>query len=131
MIVFGENERCGTWADERIGYVNGWQPGFQTIGLEVEGELRAVVVYENFTGHDISMSLAVERASPSFLDAAFRYPFQQLKCRRVSSEIASSNEKALELVRKLGFELEGVKRDAIPDDDLLIYGMTRSECNYL
>ena len=131
MIVFGQNERCGAWADDRIGYVNGWQPGFQTIGLQVGDELRAVVVYENFTGHDISMSLAVERASPSFLDAAFRYPFHQLKCRRVSSEIASHNEAAIALVKKLGFEMEGVKRDAIPDDDLIMYGMTRSECSYL
>lgn len=132
MIVWDQPERCGKWIIERVPFVKQWLGGYQAIGLEIDGELAAVVVYENFTGYDINMSLAVEkRATKGFLRVAFGYPFLQLGCHRISGEVASRNKPMIALMDRLGFTVEGVKRDAIPGDDLIQYGMTRKECRHV
>lgn len=131
-LIWTEPERCGKWLIERVPFVKQWMNGHQAIGLEIDGELTAVVVYENFTGYDISMSLAVEkRATKGFVRAAFAYPFIQLGCQRISGEVASRNKPIITLIERLGFTVEGVKRNAIPGDDLIQYGMLRSECRHV
>lgn len=132
MIIAAQNERCGNWAKTYIPHVQQWADGYQTIGLEIDGCLVAATIYEHFTGYDIDMSLTVaKRATPAFVRACFEYPFNQLGCLRVSCEVASKNKASKELARRLGFKLEGFKREAIPDDTLLLYGMTKSECRWL
>ncbi len=131
--MYHDNDRVGAWVLDRIPYVESWSPGYQTIGLERRGKLVAAAVFEHFTGHDIDVSLAVDGkwVSPNFLRAVFKYVFCQLTCRRISCEIAERNAAMRHIAGRLGFKDEGVKRDAVPGNNLVMMGMLRSECRFL
>lgn len=110
--------------------------GYEAIGVcSDEGELIAGVVFSHFTGFDISMHVAAERgrvwATPKVLKALFGYPFNQLKCRRVTGFVAAENTHTLRFDLKAGFVVEGRLRDATPEGDMIIVGMTRNECRWL
>lgn len=132
MIIWNQKVRCGNWLLERVPLAKSWLTDYQAIGCEIAGDLVAVVVYERFTGWDIDMSLAVDkRATKGFVREAFRYPFVQLECQRVSSMVAVSNTPCRRLIERLGFKVEGIKRRALPDEDMIHYGLTKAECRWL
>lgn len=137
FCVFGDKARVGRWVADRI-------PGmecddgldFEAIGVcNDAGEMVAGVVFNHFTGFDISMHVAAERgrlwATPEVLRIIFGYPFNQLKCRRVTGFVASENTHTLKFDLKAGFVVEGRLRDATPEGDMIIIGMTRNECRWL
>lgn len=137
FCVFGDKERVGKWVMDKI-------PGmevddglsYEAIGVcTTDGELVAGVVFNHFTGHDISMHVAASRgrvwATPKVLRAIFGYPFNQLNCRRVTGFVSAINTETLEFDLKAGFVIEGRLRDATPEGDMIIVGMTRNECRWL
>lgn len=135
MLILDQKERCGNWARCRAPHVASWGDWYQAIGWERRGALIAVVIFNSYSGVDISMHV---RAIPGkrwltreALRAAFRYPFIQLGCRRVTAEVPSRNTAALSFDKALGFQYEGTKRDGTVDDDIVILGMRRSECRWL
>jgi hypothetical protein len=68
----------------------------------------------------------------AFLGEGFRYPFEQLGCRRVTGLVPGKNKAAQSFDEHLGFTQEGCARKILPDgDDLIIYGMLREECRFL
>jgi RimJ/RimL family protein N-acetyltransferase len=70
--------------------------------------------------------------SRSFLGEVFRYPFEQLRVQRVTGLVPARNEQAARFDEHLGFKLEGRVRQILPDgDDVLVYGMLKSECRFL
>lgn len=134
-LVLDERERCGEWARERVDYIDTWGDDFQAIGYERDGRLIAVCVFNFYTGYDMALHIAAEPGAlwctREFLTACFRYAFVQNGCRRVTGYVPAKNSKALRLDEHLGFVYEGRKREALPDDDLVILGMTRGACRYL
>jgi RimJ/RimL family protein N-acetyltransferase len=137
FCVFGDKRRVGQWVMEHI-------PGMEVDdGLDYEaigvcsddGELIAGVLFNHFTGYDISMHVAAERgrlwATPKVLKAIFSYPFNQLKCRRVTGFVSAINTATIKFDLKAGFVIEGRLRDATPEGDMIILGMTRNECRWL
>lgn len=124
----------GEWVKTRIPEIGpSWGEWYQAIGLEEDGKLIAGVVYNLYSGADIAMHVAGEGRwlRGEFTHAAFGYPFLQLKTRRVSSYTASRNETSIRLQIGLGFEYEGRMRHALPDDDVLIFGLLKEHCRYL
>jgi hypothetical protein len=68
----------------------------------------------------------------AFLGEGFRYPFEQLGCKRVTGLVPARNEVAARFDEHLGFIYEGRIRQVLPNgDDLLVYGMLREECRFL
>jgi RimJ/RimL family protein N-acetyltransferase len=62
----------------------------------------------------------------------FDYPLRQLGCVRITAPIADGNDGAIRFVTKLGFQLEGRLRKAMPDGaDRLIYGLLKEDCKWL
>lgn len=132
MIVWHQKQRCLDWMAKWDGDKFAFDNYRNAIGYEKDGELLAVVSYAHYTGHDIEMGLLVEGSPPKgFVKAAFAYPFKQLGCLRVTAEIATKNDRMLRLIERFGFRKEGVKRSGLPDDDYILFGMTRAECRYL
>jgi hypothetical protein len=134
VLIWNEAQRVGDWAKARIPYVYDWSHGYRAIGMERHGTLCAAVIFDYYTIEDIAMHVASEGRNwltRSFLRAGFGYPFIQLKVRRVTGYVALRNIPSRRLVQHLGFRLEGVKKDALRDDDLCIYGMTRRECRFI
>lgn len=130
-LILDDDERVGRWLLDRIDYVEGWQPGHKCIGYEKDGQVMAAAVFENYTGHDIDVSIGVEKGNRKFLRAVFAYPFKQLGCRRLSCEVRTKDKATQRFVQNAGFVVEGRKRDATPSSDLILYGMVRSECRFL
>lgn len=126
-------EIVGPWVASRTGGT--WSPGRGTaIGkLDDQGNLIAGVLYEDWSGANIMCHIAGEGnwASRRFLNVIFDYPFNQLKVRRITVPVGSTNIKSIHLVTRMGFALESTLAQAIPGGDLLLYRMFRSECQYL
>jgi hypothetical protein len=132
-LIYDQPDRVSQWVYSRLPYSDD-ATAFCAIGLEHAGELVAGVVYNSYTGFDIDMSAATVPHllwRPHWLVPIFRYPFAQLRCRRVSAGAASRNRASIAVLLHLGFKPEGCKRNALPDDDLLLFGMKREECRYL
>lgn len=92
------------------------------------------MVYNWFAYDDVCMHVAAIGKSwlnRTFLWVAFDYPFNQLKCKRVTGMVPSKNVQAQRFDEHLGFVREGVKRRAWKGDDLIIYGMLKEECRWL
>ena len=122
----------GPWVCERTGGT--WVAGRGTaIGRLVDGKLVAGVLYEDYTGTNVVCHIAGEGnwASREYLNVIFDYPFNQLGVKRITTPVASHNVKSINLVTRMGFALECTLAQAIPDGDLHLFRMWRSECKYL
>lgn len=134
-VILNERDRCAEWARQRIAHVPSWGEWCEAIGLEDDGELLAVVVYNLYSGADIAMHIAAVPGrrwmTREFLRVAFRYPFVQLKCRRVSGFVPASNTDALRFDLHLGFVREGLMREALENgEDVIVLGMLERECRW-
>jgi hypothetical protein len=104
-----------------------------------QGKLLGGVIYSGFTGASIFAHIAgfePNWMSRGFLYAAFYYPFVQLRVSKVFGWIPSSNLKALEFNRKLGFNtITTVPGVFLSSDerggDAIIMGMAADKCRWL
>lgn len=110
--------------------------GSTAIGLERDGELVAGVVYEGYNGHNVWMHVAAEPSkrwmTKDYLRACFLYPFNVMKCERVSGYVEAWNEVARRFDEHLGFRPEAVLQGAASDGgDVILYVMRREDCRYV
>lgn len=141
-VVLGQDQRVIDWVAERVRRFPRRLIAATAIGFErPNGELGCGVVYQNFCRdldgkpNEVEQTLAFDNnaglTGPGMLRVAFGYPFGQLGVRRLTTYVASDNEKSLNVVRRLGYVHEGTLRDAVhPGIDFLIYGMKRDECRF-
>lgn len=131
-IVTDDHATLVAWAEQQLG--ERFMAGAYAIGQRRDGELVAVVVYEYRHAHNCNAHIAsVGRhwLTRRFLVAMFHYPFIHLGAARITGIVPARNRAALRLNQHLGFTLEGVCREALPDDDLVIMGMLRRECRFI
>lgn len=127
-------ERICNWICEKAG-------GHYTylctaIGVEDDnGELKAAVMYENYTGGNICMVWRCDDpkyATRKFYWMAFDYPFNQLGCFRVSGVVRKDNIKAIKVDEKLGFTHEHTLRQFNNDGtDAYLYVMFKQDCRFI
>lgn len=134
QLIYGQENVIGPWVAARTGGT--WTPGRGTaIGVEHDGELVAGVLYEDYNGANLQMHIAAEPgchwATRGNLRAFFSYPFDQLKCKRITGVVADSNLQSENMCDFLGMKLEAVMQDAHPLGNLNVYRMTRAECRWL
>lgn len=134
MLIYEPTDELLQWAAKRIG-IERFRDDARVIGTVSGDRLRAVVVFDTFSRSDCNMHVASDGSTRwltrAFLHRVFHYPFVECGLRRVTALVPASNTRALTFDRKLGFRDEGYLRDAMPDDDLVVLGMIRSECNYI
>lgn len=134
QLIYGEEDRLLPWALERIG-IESFRRDAYSLGLEREGELVAVVVYDGFSRCDCNMHLASDGSgkwmNKAILAASFAYPFIQLRLNRVTGLVPAKNQEALKLNEHLGFEREGLCLKALPDDDMVVMGLLRENCRWV
>jgi len=134
-VVGHLSEIVGPWVCARTG--GEFSPiGSSTIGLlDEDGTVVAGAVYDNFNGTSICVHLAGEGRNwlnREFLRAGFRYPFDQLKVKKLLGLVPSTNMLARRFDEHCGFQLEAVVTEAAQDGaDLLIYSMRRENCRFL
>ena len=126
--------RLGKWLCERTGGT--YVPGAGTyIGLERNGNLCAVVGYEDFNGASVRMHVAAENGRrwmvKDYLWFCFYYPFEQLGVKQIIGLVSSANKQAFDFDMNLGFKHVATVPNACPDGDMLILTMNRAECRFL
>ena len=125
--------------DHLRGWITGvlgmqFSPYATFIGQEVDGEVKAVVAFDNILDKSCEMHTAAivpNWISKDLLWACFDYPFNILKVKVILASVASTNKEALKLDRHLGFVDKAYNEDAHIDGDLVILAMRRENCRWL
>lgn len=121
----------GPWVCEKAGGVF-TQEDSQAIGLIDNGDLLMGVLYNNYTQNNVFAHIRADKPlTPAFVKIMFDYPFNQLKVKRITAPIKSTNKRAIEFVQRLDFVIECKLAQAIPDGDMHIYVLWREKCRYL
>lgn len=104
----------------------------QCLAMHDGKDMVAVVGYFNYTPRNVEMAIAAEGpwATRHRMREIFRYPFEFLKVERVTACTGDDNAKAIRLLEKSGFVLEGKLRGWLPSGDCRIYGMLQRECKW-
>lgn len=113
-LVFDEKERVGAWVADQVGQTCTWG-SFYAMGAEVNGELVSGVVFNNYNATNATCHIACSKPNKLFLellDHAYLYAFQSCKLRRLTGFVDVDNHKALKLDLHIGFQVEGMMREA-------------------
>lgn len=113
-LVFDEKHRVSDWVATHVGQLSSWG-GFYAMGAELNGELTAGLVFNNFTESNASVHLAVSKPTKGLLellDHGARYAFRTCGLRRLTAPIEESNAKSLKICKRLGFAEEAVMAQA-------------------
>lgn len=107
---------------------------FTTLAFIEDGNLIGAAVFNGYNGSNIDLSVFSVRPLPyrrGHFRVLFDYPFNQLGVRRVTARTKAKNKKTRKQIRRLGFKPEGKQGKYYPDDDAMVYGLTRRECKWL
>jgi RimJ/RimL family protein N-acetyltransferase len=132
MIAVGNEEEL-RYIAKAAGTIANPECDFAIVRIE-DGQLLGGVIYQGYTGASIRMHAAgfVPRwADKDMLWMAFHYPFEQLNCTKLLGFVHSTNLKALDLNKKLGFKEEARITGVFRDADLVIMTMRREDCRWL
>lgn len=134
-LLYGEEHRLLPWAAEKIG-LSRFRDDAKSIGIERDGEIAAVAVYDTFSEVECSVHLASDGSrrwmTREFLVAGFAYPFIQCGFQSMTGLVPSDNEAALQFDLHIGWTYVGTRRSAMPGGrDLIILEMLRDDCKWL
>ena len=138
QLVVGRDEEIARWVRHQLPEHPDFGP-CTAIGVTEDNRLIAGAVYHNFHDHqghkfvEVSVIATEPRCcNRRVLRALFRYPFEQLRVRRLQTTVAKRNKRARRLVMRLGFRYEGTGREAwFSGGDACIYSMLPQECGWL
>lgn len=88
----------------------------------------------DFNGVNVFCHIASEGnnwLTRAYLSIIFDYPFRQLKARRITVCVASTNAQSMRFVQHLGFDQEAILRGAHPGGDLIVFAMTAEKCRWI
>ena len=131
-LLFGQDEAVAEWASARLG-TSIVRP-YVAIGVWDGSKLRAAMVFNDFTGANIEITVASDPAGSTraAVRQAFAYPFRQAGCRRLTMRTRADHAVMLDIAGRLGFRREGVLREFYDDGcDAVVFGLLRSECRWI
>lgn len=124
----GEKEDMIEWAWKRLPIDFGGPELAYPIAVFRDSLLVCVVVYHNWRGVSVEMSIAADSprwASKETIQFLLGWAFNTYNVRRITAIVKRGNARSRKLVDGLGFRTEGTLLDAFEDDDAVICGMTR------
>jgi RimJ/RimL family protein N-acetyltransferase len=124
VLLFHCDDALAKWAGDRLGMEIG-KPN-TSIGVVHRTELVAVAVFNNFRLPNIEITFVTSSprwASPGSVRAILRYPFLQLRCKRLTAIIEATNQPARAFLCRLGFKLEGIHPDVFMSGAAETYGL--------
>lgn len=138
-LVYGRDDEVAAWAGKKIGTAGMGRLGlpfvrpFTAIGIERAGELVGAMVFNNYTGPDIELTVASDVGIPrKAIRAAARYVFEQLGCIRVTMTARAWEPRHQLIALRLGFDIEGLSPDKFgPGRDGVILGLRKANCRWM
>lgn len=129
MIVQGPE--VAEWVMEKAGGMA--HNGMTALGYVKDGKLVAGFAFEGFMGKSMTAHQRQDSsATRGFWKAVAEYVFVTCKCERVTGPVPASNEKAVRLNKKIGFEVEAVLKKAGPEGcDMLLMVLWKDKCRML
>lgn len=125
MIV--TDDRVALFVGERCGTII--CPPFTCMGIERDGQVTAGVVFNNYTGHDIEVTVAGGPFNRGFISAVGRYVFETIGCLRIS--ITTEKPEVIRIAKRLGGHPEGLKRNHFGKGrDGTVLGILREDWDY-
>lgn len=127
MVVIDRD--IALWVMNPIGR---WLPSMTAIGDVKDGKLIAGVAFESQTKHCLWGHMRID--SPpckTFWINVADFIFNQAGCKRFSAFVDASNEKAINLNKRIGFEIEATLTQAGDNGDVLIMTLWRDKCRFL
>ena len=118
------------WVGERLGIE--FKPPYSAMAfVDAMSRINAGVVFQNWTGRDIELSVAASMIPRALLKDIYRYTVGQLGCRRVTFRVRSSDLKTQEMAQRLGAKYEGrVRRFYSDREDAVILGILKEDYPY-
>jgi hypothetical protein len=135
--VYDEDERLVSWAAAMLGRGHRLRGDAKAIGMEVNGILRGVAVFDTFSHNDCLMTVVSDSGkrwvTREFIARALAYPFIQLGFPRITCLVSRNNHESLRFIHRFGgWQLEGTLREAGFDgEDILLYGMLARDCRWV
>jgi RimJ/RimL family protein N-acetyltransferase len=124
MLIYGWDRELARWAGEQLG-ISDFGPCV-AIGVAHNGKIVAAAVYNQYRHPNIQVTFVTTSprwASPGAVRGIIGYPFNQLKCRRITAITEATNQPARAFLCRLGFRAEGYHPDALPSGDSVTYGL--------
>ncbi len=128
------------WAG-KILQIKNWGISFEALGIEKNGRLICVVVFNNFYCDAYDNPLSIESSIASvdkswcsrhILNTLFAYPFIQLNVKRLQTTCSAESPNIRSFNERLGFQLEGIGREAWHlGGDAAVYSMLKHECKWI
>ena len=130
MIVAGAE--AGYWVAERVGAF--FHPDAMTAlaWRATDGELTQGVFYRDWNGVSVEATIAADKPLVrTFVQAIFDYPFCQIGARMIVVSVQQCNNRSLNLMARLGFQILARLPDACPSGDIIIAALRRADCRFL
>jgi hypothetical protein len=125
-MIYPASIREVAWLAQQTGLQ--FAPSWSAIAYERDDSLRAVALFQNWSGADIECTVAAIEAPRSFLRACARYAFRQLGCNRVTFKTKRTNHAAVSALGRLDAVHEGWQRQFYPDgSDAQLYAIHKSD----
>lgn len=127
MILTVNDERVAEFVARAMDKV--FVPPYTVAGLEKDGEIIAGVVFNNYEGTDIQVSIAGHGWTRGFLADVGQYVFNQLNCERITA--ITEQPKIVRIAERLGGKIEGLMRNHFGKDrDAYIIGILREDYKF-
>jgi RimJ/RimL family protein N-acetyltransferase len=107
---------------------------FEVLGVIRKGKIVGAVLLTTFRSGDAEIACVGDKGwlTRGDLRGLFRFCFEGLDLRRITSVVHRKHRVAREFNERVGFKMEGVKAAGMADGrDAILYGMTRNACRWI
>ena len=129
--------KCFEWIKPKA-HIHSNEDKYSFLGIIEDDEILGVILFSDYDGNNIFVHVALDTpraCQRKVIKLMFDYIFNQAGCGRATATCNNSNERIKKLIEGVGFEKEGLMRNAMQIDDTYVdaavYGMLKENCRWV